>query len=52
MTCSEFKSYDDQTKAFKMLMRNIAATWFDELEQQITDGPAKTTAEKWEFIKE
>ena len=35
-TCTGFKGYDlaRQIKAFKMLMRNAAATWFDDLEQQ------------------
>ena len=38
-TCIEFKGYDlaRQIKAFKILMRNAAATWYDELEQQLAE---------------
>ena len=52
-TCTGFKGYDlaRQIKAFKMLMRNAAATWFDDLEQQLADGDPLTDQQKWDQIK-
>jgi hypothetical protein len=51
-SCNEFKGYDRQRqiKAFKMLMRNSAATWFDELEKELDNGQ-KTPDQKWDEIK-
>ena len=32
-------------------MRNAAATWFDDLEQQLADGDPLTDQQKWDQIK-
>ena len=51
-TCIEFKGYDlaRQIKAFKLLMRNSAATWYDELEQQLAEDQ-QVDAAKWQAIR-
>ena len=47
----EFKGYDigRKLKAFKMLMRGSAATWYDDIEKQF--DATSTDEEKWKDIK-